>query len=230
MGKPPAFENSLGMRMVPIQAGRFYMGSPASERGRQEDERLHEVRFDHGFHMSSTEVTQSQFEEIMGWNRSFFRGPHHPVEGVSWKEAETFCQRLSEREGKTYRLPTEAQWEYACKAGGDGPFSGPGSLDELGWYSDQSEGRTREVAQKQPNAWGLFDMCGNVAEWCLDDYMEQYPQADRCDPWVENQGVHKVVRGGSWDYSILGCRCAARSRRPSSHPHKTVGFRVVLLP
>jgi len=229
-GESKSVENGLGMRLVSVPPGRFQMGSDVDEKGHQDDERRHEVILSQQIFMSATEVTQSQFEEIMGWNRSVFDGENHPVEGVSWKDAQTFCQKLSERESKKYRLPTEAEWEYACRAGSSCESTTREDLEARAWFSDNSGGRTHEVGGKEPNAWGLYDMLGNVAEWCLDDYVPEVPEGILTDPLMEKEGAHKVVRGGSWDYFPLGCRCAARSHRPSSHPHKTVGFRVILEP
>lgn len=184
------------------------------------------------FRLSKFLVTQQVFEEVMGFSPSTFNGPNHPVETVSWKEAALFCNRLCERadlqsayhfEGEEdfafdasangFRLPTEAEWEYACRAGN--PNIRYGSLDQIGWYKGNSGGSTQEVGQKQPNAWGLYDMIGNVWEWCSDVY----------DASV--YGSYRIIRGGGWYDEARGCIVTNRRRsHPMAYKIDDLGFRI----
>ena len=156
------------------------------------------------------EVTQEQYERVMGKNPSRFKGPQLPVERVSWKAAVSFCTKLSafpeeQAAGRTYRLPTEAEWEYACRAGSTTDFcfgDAEWGLDDYAWYEDNSDHRTHPVGQKRPNAWGLYDMHGNVWEWCADWHDEAYYEASPVDdPQGPATGVDRVGRGGSWSES-----------------------------
>jgi formylglycine-generating enzyme required for sulfatase activity len=221
-------ENSIGMRLAYIPGGSFTMGSEPDERGRQEEEVQHVVKITRSFWMSITEVTQTQWTAVMGFNRSNHQGSDLPVEKVSWGSVTEFCKKLSLKEGKLYQLPTEAEWEYACRAGSTGAFGGTGQLNDMGWYEDNSGGATHPVAGKKPNAWGLFDMHGNVAEWCGDYYVLEYADGEAVDPTGPKEGRARVVRGGSYSYFAASCRCAARSSLPESYQVPHVGFRVVM--
>ena len=220
--------NSIGMKLAYIPSGAFYMGSPPEQKGRQSDELKHQVKLTRSFCIGVTEVTQARWNAVMGSNRSHFKGNDLPVEKISFKEALKFCKRLSKKDGKTYRLPTEAEWEYACRAGLTGRFSGNGNIDEMAWSKANSEGRTHPVATKKPNAWGLYDMHGNVSEWCNDYYKPDYPENVVVNPVGPAEGQYRVVRGGSWSYFERGCRCAARSSVPESYQLKQTGMRVVM--
>lgn len=204
------FTNGLGMEMVWCPPGKFLMGSPAAEEGRSDDEGQHEVTLTRGFWIARHPVTQGQWEKLMGNNPSHFKesGPYAPVETVSWEDCLAFCQKLSAKEGQPYTLPTEAQWEYACRAGTSGPYAGS-SLDEIGWYGGNSGGKTPPVGQKKPNPWGLYDMHGNVLEWCLDWYGD-YPKGAATDPTGPDQAGFRVFRGGSWFDGAGLCRSAYR--------------------
>jgi formylglycine-generating enzyme required for sulfatase activity len=220
--------NSIGMKLVYVPAGDFNMGSPPEEKGRQDDELLHKARITCPFRIGMTEVTQVQWQTVMGTNPSNFVGDDLPVEKVSWKNAVAFCKKLSETEGKTYRLPTEAEWEYACRAGVTDPIAGTGQIDDMAWYDENSKEQSHSVATKTPNAWGIFDMHGNASEWCSDYYSSDYPEADVTDPIGPSEGKYRVIRGGSWGYFEPSCRCAARSSAPTSYQLKQTGFRVVM--
>ena len=222
------YENSIGMKLVWIPAGSYTMGSEPGEKGRQEEEIQHVVRISRPFRISVTEVTQKQWVGITGYNRSNRQGEELPVEKISWGSAVEFCKKLSAKEGKTYRLPTEAEWEYACCAGAVGAFGGTGQIQEMGWYEANSNGQTHPVAGKKPNAWSLFDMHGNVAEWCSDYYSPAYPEGDSVDPPGPKDGRARVVRGGSYTYFAASSRCAARSSLPESYQVPHTGFRVVM--
>jgi formylglycine-generating enzyme required for sulfatase activity len=219
--------NSLGMRMVLVPAGSFRMGSLPGEPLRQEEEVPRRVGLTRRFRIAATEVTQQQWLALMPSNRSPQQGGGLPITSVSWPEAREFCLKLSQREGATYRLPTEAEWEFACRAGGTYPPVGPGDLGAVAWYSDNSDGTTHPVGLRKPNAWGLHDMLGNAAEWTLDTY-GPYPRVEKeTDPTGPAAASTKVVRGGSWRGFPPALRCAARTGTPESYQLAHVGLRVV---
>jgi formylglycine-generating enzyme required for sulfatase activity len=232
-----SFTNSLGMTFVLIPAGTFQMGSPPGEAGRFDDERRHQVTISRPFYLQTTQVTQGQWERVMGHNPSFFKkcGKDCPVERVSWHDAQAFIARLNHME-KTdeYTLPTEAEWEYACRAGSTTRFSFGDDAAKLGdyaWHGGNSGGTPRPVGQKKPNAWGLYDMHGNVWEWCLDWY-GPYPDRPVTDPTGPDVGQFRVLRGGSWDFGYLDLfRCARcnYSFRPTDRYDRR-GFRVARTP
>ncbi len=216
--------NSVGMRMVRVAPGSFVMGSPPGEPLRQEEETRHRVALTRAFRIAATEVTERQWLAVMPQGRSPQPGEDRPVASVSWNEARDFCLELSRKEGKTYRLPTEAEWEYACRAGATSTTGT--DLAAVAWYSDNSDGTAHPVALKAPNTWGLFDMLGNVAEWTMDVYAP-YPREDVKDPAGPATGSTKVVRGGSWRSVPPALRCAARVGTPESYQLAHVGLRVV---
>jgi len=229
--EPPAgggaVVNSLGMLMVLVPAGSFRMGSPPGEPLRQEEETSRRVDLGRPFRIAGTEVTQQQWLALMPFNRSPQQGGGLPATSVSWEEAREFCLRLSQREGATYRLPTEAEWEYACRAGGAAPPVGREELAAAAWYADNSDGTTHAVGLKKPNAWALHDMLGNAAEWTEDVYAP-YPRVERdLDPTGPATGATRVVRGGSWRGFPPALRCAARTGVPESYQLPHVGLRVV---
>lgn len=208
------------------------MGSPAKkEKGRSRDENQVEVMLNQTFWLAKTQITQAQWKAVMGSNPSYLKGPNLPVENVSWEDAQAYLTKLNEKgilpEGWKFALPTEAQWEYACRAGEQGPFSG-GSLDEVGWYSDNSGSKTHDVGQKKPNAWGLHDMQGNVWEWCSDWY--DHKLRGGVDPTGPTSGVYRVFRGGSYKFSASRCRAADRCRLYPGDIANDVGFRPALVP
>jgi formylglycine-generating enzyme required for sulfatase activity len=229
-GEPPAADvvaNSLGMRMVRVPPGTFLMGSPPAEPLRQEEETPHRVTLTRAFRVAATEVTQKQWLALMPQNRSPQVGDDLPVTSVSWEEAQEFCVKLSEKEGTSYRLPTEAEWEYACRAGNVFPPAGGEGFASVAWYADNSEGTTHPVGSKRPNSWGLHDTLGNVAEWTLDAY-GAYPRVEEeKDPTGPAAGSSRVVRGGSWRSFPPALRCAARVGTPASYQLPHVGLRVV---
>ncbi|MEI7899124.1 MAG: bifunctional serine/threonine-protein kinase/formylglycine-generating enzyme family protein [bacterium] len=216
-------------------AGSFMMGSPESETGRSKDETQHRVTLTKGFWMGKTEVTQRQWGAVMGTNPSNFKSADLPVEKVSWEDCQEFMRKLNAKladaqtrvpPGGRFRLPTEAEWEYACRAGAVGSYAG--ALD-MGWYSGNSGQVTHAVGQKQANAWGLYDMLGNVWEWCQDWYGD-YPSGSVTDPAGPTSGSPRVARGGSWRGYAGDCRVADRGGRKPNHRDSRIGFRAVLLP
>jgi formylglycine-generating enzyme required for sulfatase activity len=219
--------NSLGMRMVLLPAGTFRRGSPAGEPLRQEEESPRQVTLSRAFRIATTEVTQRQWLALMPGNPSPQKGDDLPVTSVSWKDALEFCRKLSQEDGIPYRLPTEAEWEYACRAGVVDPPPDRTELGAVGWFADNSEEATHPVGRKRSNAWGLHDLLGNVAEWTEDAY-GPYPRApEDVDPAGPATGSSKVVRGGSFRAFAPALRCAARTGTPESYQLAHVGFRVV---
>jgi formylglycine-generating enzyme required for sulfatase activity len=221
---PPgqAVSNSVGMSLVLVPAGTFTMGSPPGAPLRQEEETTRQVTLTRAFRISATEVTQKQWAVLMG---AVADSPPAdlPVASVSWNDAQAFCRKLSQKEGVTYRLPTEAEWEYACRAGADAAAV---DRDAVAWHAGNSDGGTHAVAQKQPNAWLLHDMLGNVAEWTQDAYAP-YPRQDETDPTGAAAGGAKAVRGGSFRSFPPALRCAARTGVGGAYQQPHVGFRVV---
>jgi hypothetical protein len=222
------------MEFVRIPAGEFMMGSPVGESGRSNNEEpRHQVKITEPFYMLSTEVTQQQYIQIMGHNPSIFKGANNPVEKVSWNDAIEFCRKLSKKTERKITLPTEAQWEYACRAGTDTRFSFGDDdmlLESYCWYNSNSIKKSRPVATKKPNAWDLYDMHGNVQEWCGDrfgyNYYSTSPSVDPKGP-SNGQPVIRVYRGGCWGYVSDFCRSATRSGSTPNDRGGILGFRVV---
>jgi formylglycine-generating enzyme required for sulfatase activity len=262
----PPLVNSIGMKLVPIPAGKFFMGSPSDERGRKDNEYRHEVHITRPFYLGMHEVTVGQFQAFVdathyqteaersgqgasrrfpndqwkfdvqtNWrNPGFAQTAEHPVVCVSWNDAVAFCAWLSKKEGAAYGLPTEAQWEYACRAGTQTRFSSgdeESDLSRCAWYAGNAGLKTHPVGEKQANAWGLLDMHGNVAEWCQDWY-GTYEGLELKDPLRTNKGVKddRVVRGGGWFGTAEGCRAAFRVRSAQSGRIDRIGLRVCFRP
>jgi len=230
--------NSIGMRFVLIQAGTFSMGSPDKEKFRSKNETRHKVMLTRPFYLQTTEVTQGQWIEIMGENPSESNrcGNDCPVENVSWDDCQKFIHRLNQLERTSkYRLPTEAEWEYACRARRTVAFatgaiaeSGCGhdpNLDKMGWYCANAWRKTHPVAQKKMNKWGLYDMHGNVWEWCQDWY-GQYPKGAATDPKGARFGPKRVIRGGSYSNYAENCRSAYRFAYRADLKMNNVGLRI----
>ena len=222
--------NSLGMEFVYIQPGSFMMGSPSGESGRDSDEKQHRVTLTRGYYMQTTEVTQGQWERVMGSNPSRFKnyGSNCPVEKVSWEDCQQFIRKLNGMEGTSkYRLPTEAEWEYAARSGTTGAYAG--DLDAMAWYRNNSGSKTHAVGGKRPNAWGLYDMHGNVWEWCHDWYGD-YSSGSVMDPTGPSSGSIRVLRGGSWYHYAKYCRSASRHDNSPDHSGFAIGFRLAFSP
>jgi formylglycine-generating enzyme required for sulfatase activity len=240
---PKEITNSIGMKLVLIPKGTFQMGSPIEEEGRRDVEVQHEVTISKDYYLGVTEVTQGQYEQVMGTNPSHFQkrvfrwivSPMYPVEEVSWKNAIEFCEKLSElpeerKAGRVYRLPTEAEWEYACRAGSRTAYhcgESSKSLGDYAWFRENSNDRTHPVGKKKPNAWGLYDMYGNVWEWC-SDWEGEYPKGAVSDPTGPREGRFRVHRGGGCFATAAGCRSSDRSGIDESARNRSIGFRVAL--
>jgi formylglycine-generating enzyme required for sulfatase activity len=234
---PPFTENlpnGVTLEMVGLPAGQFLMGSPDSDPDARDNEKpQHQVKVN-SFAIGKYPVTQAQYQAVMGTNPSRFQNnPQNPVEDVSWNDAQAFCQKLSQITGKTYRLPTEAEWEYACRAGTTTRFYFGDDANQLGdyaWYKGNSQQTTHPVGQKKPNAWGLYDMSGNVWEWCEDDWHDNYIGAPKDgSAWLKNGNDNRSpLRGGSWYNVPANCRSAYRNftYRPD-YSLINDGFRVV---
>lgn len=228
------FTENLGhgvrLELIWIPAGSFMMGS---EDGRENESPRHRVNIA-DFWIGKFEVTQEQYEAVTGKNPSKFQGARNPVERVSWMEAKAFCDRLTNQTGRRYRLPTEAQWEYACRAGNTGAWcfgDDQRQLDKYSWHNQGSARRTHPVGMKQPNDWGLFDMHGNVFEWCRDGYHAGYQGAPPDgSEWPEPDASLRIMRGGCWSQDLTVCRSASRSFASPNHPDATIGFRVMCGP
>jgi formylglycine-generating enzyme required for sulfatase activity len=254
---PKSITNSIGMKLTRIPAGEFMMGSPKSEAERDDKEERHEVEISKPFYMGTHEVDQAQYVAVMQENKSSFKNANNPVENVEWTKAKEFCKLLSSgRQERTarrkYRLPTEAEWEYACRAGTKSAFNFGDSLssNEANFNGNYPAGktskapyvrRTTKVGSYKPNAFGLYDMHGNVAEWCADWYDPEYyldsPDTDPLGPPLGvvatrfgnngNQNFFVVVRGGCWVDDGRACRSAYRFRAMPKTQYRLIGFRVV---
>jgi formylglycine-generating enzyme required for sulfatase activity len=210
-----------------IQPGSFQMGRPT---GQLDEGPVHTVNITRAFYLQKTEVTQAQWRAVLGSSPSGFGtcGDACPVENVSWSVVQTFINRLNAAHpGANYRLPTEAEWEYAARAGTTGEVGGNGVLDDMGWYDGNSGRRTRPVGQKRANAWGLHDMHGNVGEWVQDWYGADYYRVGPAnDPTGPSAGSRRVQRGGSWDLPAAYASSAARTSGVPSEMLMRVGFRL----
>ena len=209
-----------------VAPGTFTMGSLSTGKGQHDNEEQHRVTLTKGFWLGKYEVTQEQWQSVMGTNPSHFKGEKHPIERVSWEDCQLFIKRVNATLNYCVRLPTEAEWEYACRAGTTGAYGGNGDLNDMGWYGANSGGETHCVGQKQANAWGFHDMHGNVGEWCNDWYEYSYG-GDTTDPKGPAYARCRVVRGGSWFYIASCCRSATRfgNCSPEARSQMT-GFRL----
>ena len=223
---------NIPLEMVYVAPGSFDMGSPIEEKGRCDDELLHRVNLTRGFWLGKFPVTQRQWECVMGYNLSYFKGFDNPVEMVSWNDCQKFIAKCNQELQKEFRgevrLPTEAEWEYACRAGSRGAYGGTGKLDDMGWYDNTFFGlglKTKEVGLKSSNAWGFYDMHGNVWEWCQDWYGD-YSKGEVTDPKGPASGDGRVLRGGGWCVGAWNCRSAIRVRCVPGVRLHCYGFRL----
>ncbi|MDR0895749.1 MAG: SUMF1/EgtB/PvdO family nonheme iron enzyme [Prevotellaceae bacterium] len=226
----PSPIHSLTLEMVHVEGGTFTMGSPKSEPGRYDNEVQHQVTVS-SFHIGKYEVTQGQWKAVMGDNPSGFKkGDNYPVENVSWNDVQGFLRKLNAATGKHYRLPTEAEWEYAARGGNYSRgciYSGSNSVGNVAWYSDNSGSSSHPVGQKSPNELGIYDMSGNVWEWCSDWY-GSYSTSAQTNPTGPSSGSNRVLRGGSWNINAKYCRSAFRFHYDPGYRFSNFGFRLVL--
>ena len=223
------FAADTGIKLVLIPAGVFLMGDSVIAPGPS-----HQVTISRPFYLGATDVTQAQWTALMGDNPSHFKDDTRPVERVSWDDSLAFCKKLTDGEqaagrlpaGWAFTLPTSAQWEYACRAGTTG--DNPGNLDEMAWYDVNSDDMTHPVATKKPNAWGLYDMQGNVYQWCLDWYgdMGKEPETDPTGPAT---GSNRTMRGGAWNVGVIQCRSSGRNGDDHRSRFYYLGLRVALV-
>ena len=221
----PAFE------MIFVEGGSFLIGSEEEEAYFWEKP-VHKVQLD-GFYIGKFPVTQALWKAVMNENPSFFTGDSRPVESVSWEDAQQFLEKLNELTGKAYRLPTEAEWEYAARGGQQSKgykYAGSNKLKEVGWYAENSHVETKAVGLKYPNELGLYDMSGNVWEWVEDHWHDNYNGAlADGSAWVDSEkGPFRVLRGGAWFYYPGYCRCTNRIRSTPLYRGDCIGFRLVL--
>jgi formylglycine-generating enzyme required for sulfatase activity len=220
--------NSIGMEFTLIPAGEFNMGSEESD----DEKPVHKVKIKNPFYLGSYPVTQREWKAVVADNPSYFKGDDLPVEHVSWDDVQEFIKNLNEKEGtENYRLPSEAEWEYAARAGTTTRYSFSDSESKLGdyaWYDDNSGDKTHPVGQKKPNSWGLYDVHGNVWEWVQDLWHDSYDGAPTDgSAWESGDGADRVVRGGSWFDYAGRCRSASRDPRVPGFRYYGLGFRIL---
>jgi formylglycine-generating enzyme required for sulfatase activity len=222
--------NSISMKFTLIPAGAFYMGSEESDG----EKPVHKVKINNPFYLGTYPVTQREWKAVMGNynNPSYFKGDDLPVEQVSWDNVQEFIMKLNEKEGTDkYRLPSEAEWEYACRAGTTTRYSfgdDESELDDYAWYDDNSDGKTYPVGQKKPNSWGLYDMHGNVWEWVYDMWHDSYDGAPTDgSAWEVGNGVNRIFRGGGWINFARFCRSAFRYYFDQRFRNNDLGFRLL---
>ena len=223
----PTYQSNLGMTFKYLKPGTFTMGSTNGD----SDEKPHQVTLTNGFYIQTKEVTQQQWKIVMTKNPSKFSdcGNNCPVENISWNDIQEFIEKLNKFEnGITYRLPTESEWEYACRAGSDTKYANNKNIGELGWFNRNSKKKPHPAGEKETNDWGLYDMHGNVWEWCATPYND-YPKGDVIDPQDPENGYYKVFRGGSWDASTYVCRAANRLYKAPDFKRHDIGFRLVMM-
>ena len=224
----------VSFKMIAVEGGTFLMGSPESDAEADDDEKpQHEVTLSN-YYIGETEVTQELWETVMDSNPSEFKGPKLPVENVSWDDCQEFILKLNEKTGKTFRLPTEAEWEYAARGGKKSKgytYSGSNAIDDVAWYDGNSGEITHKVSTKQANELGIYDMSGNVYEWCQDWYGKTYYEnSSTTDPQGPTSGASRVLRGGSWYGIAQGCRVANRIIGYPGSRRNFIGLRLVLAP
>ena len=229
------YVNSINMEFIRVPAGTFFMGAQDLENGSSKEKPRHKVHISQSFYLSKYEVTQKQWMAVMGSiNPSNFLSPDRPVDEVSWNDVQAFIQKLGAIEKThSYRLPTEAEWEYAARAGSETNYcygNDPEGVDlnRYAWFERNSDKQTHPVGLLSPNAWGLYDMHGNVTEWVQDRYdKEYYSNSPDKDPQGPTTGRKRVVRGGAWINQAYSCRSAARGYYSADYTDSDFGFRIV---
>ena len=224
--------NGVNFKMIKVEGGTFQMGA-TSEQGSDaygDESSVHSVTLP-DYYIGETEVTQELWKAVMGKNPSWFKyNPQKPVENVSWHDCQSFIKRLNELTGKNFRLPTEAEWEYAARGGNKSKgykYSGGNDINEMAWYKGNSNSQTHDVKTKSPNELGIYDMSGNVLEWC-EDWFGYYSSSSQTNPKGPSSGSYRVLRGGSWKNGARYCRVSNRSNRNPGYGHLYSGFRLAL--
>ena len=223
--------DEIEFKMIFVEGGTFTMGAtPEQEEDAFDNEYpTHRVTLS-DYYIGETEVTQTLWQAVMGSNPSYFRGDNLPVEKVSYEDVKTFITKLNEKTGKTFRLPTEAEWEYAARGGKKSKgykYAGSNNIDDVAWYIDNSDKETHPVKTKQPNELGIYDMSGNVLEWCSNCY-GNYSINAQTNPQKPSSGSNRVIRGGSWLNNAWLCRASFRSYELLSYSNLYLGFRLVM--
>lgn len=222
------YVNGVSFKMIAVKGGTFTMGATSEQTGARSNESpTHSVTLS-DYYIGETEVTQELWNAVMGSNPSYFGDMQRPVEMVSWDDCQTFISRLNELTGETFRLPTEAQWEYAARGGNQAQgrlYSGSNTIDVVAWYTSNSSSTTHPVKTKAPNELGIYDMSGNVREWCSDRY-GSYSSAAQTDPTGPSTGSYRVGRGGSWSNSAAICRIANRDFSTPTFGSNALGLRL----
>ena len=222
----------IAFKMIHVEGGTFMMGANEGDSEAFDDERpAHKVMLS-SYSIGETAVTQALWEAVMGGNPSYFKGADRPVECVSWDDCQEFIRKLNEKTNRKFRLPTEAEWEFAARGGNKGKnnnhkYAGNNIIDDVAWYSENSESQTHPVAQKQPNELGIYDMSGNVWEWCQDRY-GKYSNNSQTNPTGQKGGDNRVERGGGWYSSTRGCRPSYRHNRSPLSRIYGLGLRLAL--
>ena len=223
--------DGIKMEMVLINEGTFTMGSDY-DMGEEDESPLRNITITKPFYIGKYEVTQEQWKQIMGTNPSQYKGPKNPVDTVSWNDCRIFLEKLSTKTGRQFGLPTEAQWEYSCRAGTTTKWSFGKTDDKAGeyaWFRDNSQNKTHPAGGKKPNMWGLYDMHGNLGEWCSDFYINPYSHKDLIDPKGPETGDSRVIRGGAWGDSPDNIRSAYRNCNGPDGANDGIGFRCIML-
>ena len=222
---------NVRFEMVRVEGGTFTMGATAEQVSDADDDEkpTHQVTLP-SYYIGKTEVTQALWQAVMGSNPSNFKGSNLPVEEVSWEDCQTFIRKLNALTGKNFRLPTEAEWEFAARGGNNSrgyKYSGSNTLSNVAWYDDNSSNKTHPVATKAPNELGIYDMSGNVWEWC-SDWEGAYSSSSQYNPTGSNTGSFRVDRGGSWDFDARCCRVSDRSNSSPAGSDNDFGLRLAL--
>ena len=224
-------KDGISIDMVRVEAGTFTMGATAEMKNPWDDEKpVHQVTLTNDYYIGKYEVTQRLWQAVMGNNPSNFKGDNLPVEQVSWDDCQDFLSKLNSITGKTFRLPTEAEWEYAARGGNKSrgyQYSGSNNLSDVAWYKDNSGDKSHAVGSKQSNELGIYDMSGNVWEWC-QDWFGKYSSSSQVNPTGANSGSNRVSRGGSWSYGAGLCRSSYRSFTAPAYRLDDLGLRLVL--